>query len=74
MTNAGPVVQLDDQLEASAWAERLGVTHEQLAEAVEAVGNRAADVELHLKGTRATTNADAAAQEEPGAEAGDVQG
>lgn len=74
MTEPGPVIDLQNAAEAAAWARRLDVSHEQLVEAVEAVGDRAADVELHLKGTRSTTNADAAAQAEPGAEAGDVQG
>jgi hypothetical protein len=58
MTNEAPEIDLDDDAQAAEWARKLDVTHEQLAEAVGAVGNRATDVELHLKGTRATTNAD----------------
>ncbi len=74
MTEASPVVDLKDTVESAAWARRLDVSHEQLVEAVAAVGNRAADVELHLKGSRSTTNADAVDRTEPGAEACDVQG
>jgi len=44
------------------WARKLQVTHDQLREAVRAVGSSAADVELHLKGSRSTTNADQAAK------------
>ena len=40
------------------WAKKLDVTPEQLKEAVQAVGDRATDVEMHLKGTRSTTNSD----------------
>ncbi len=40
------------------WAEKLDATPEQISEAVDAVGNLAADVEMHLKGSHATTNAD----------------
>jgi len=39
------------------WTKKLDVTEEQLKEAVSAVGDRATDVEMHLKGSRATTNA-----------------
>jgi lipoate-protein ligase A len=46
------------------WAKRLDATPEQIREAVKAVGNRAADVEMHLKGTHATTNADQEARGE----------
>lgn len=40
------------------WAERLDTTAEQIKDAVAQVGDRASDVELHLKGTRSTTNDD----------------
>ena len=51
-------IDLDDAQAAAAWAKRLDATPEQLREAVRAVGNKAADVEMHLKGTRSTTNSD----------------
>ncbi|MEP7085525.1 MAG: DUF3606 domain-containing protein [Betaproteobacteria bacterium] len=40
------------------WAKKFDATPEQIREAVEAVGDQAADVEMHLKGTHATTNAE----------------
>ncbi|WP_234196832.1 DUF3606 domain-containing protein [Pseudacidovorax sp. NFM-22] len=40
------------------WGRKLDVTAAQLKEAVAAVGDKAPDVEMHLKGTRASTNDD----------------
>ena len=40
------------------WAKKLDATPAQLREAVRAVGDRATDVEMHLKGSRSTTNDD----------------
>lgn len=51
-------IDLDDEQAAAAWAKRLDATPEQLREAVRAVGDKAADVEMHLKGARSTTNSD----------------
>ena len=51
-------IALDDPQEAARWAKKLDATPEQLREAVEAVGDKAADVEMHLKGARSTTNSD----------------
>jgi hypothetical protein len=51
-------IDLDDAQAAAAWANRLDVTPEQLRVAVQAVGDKAADVEMHLKGARSTTNSD----------------
>ena len=42
----------------AAWAAKLDVTASQINDALDAVGTRAADVEMHLKGSRSTTNAD----------------
>ena len=39
-------------------AERLDVSPDQIRDAVEKVGDRSSDVELHLKGSRSTTNDD----------------
>ena len=47
-------VQHDDELQA--WSRKLDTTPQQLKEAVQAVGDRAADVEMHLKGVRSTSN------------------
>jgi len=51
-------IDLDDPQAAAAWAKRLDATPEQLREAVQTVGDKAADVEMHLKGARSTTNSD----------------
>lgn len=40
------------------WARKLDTTPEQIRAAVAAVGDRADQVELHLKGSHATTNSD----------------
>ena len=51
-------IDLDDEQAVARWAKKLAVTPEQLREAVRTVGDRAADVEMHLKGARSTTNSD----------------
>ena len=51
-------IDLDDEQAVAAWASRLDATPQELREAVQAVGAKAADVELHLKGSRSTTNSD----------------
>lgn len=50
--------RIDTQSAASLaeWAGKLDVSEAQLKEAVAKVGDRATDVELHLKGSRSTTN------------------
>ena len=48
----------DDPASCRRWAKELDATEEQLREAVQAVGAKAADVEMHLKGARSSTNAD----------------
>lgn len=40
------------------WAKRLDTSPDQIRAAVAKVGDRASDVELHLKGSRSTTNDD----------------
>lgn len=44
--------------ELRTWADRLGTSPTQIREAVKVVGDLASDVELHLKGSRSTTNDD----------------
>jgi hypothetical protein len=39
-------------------ADELDATPEQIHEAIAAVGPRPADIELHLKGARSTSNSD----------------
>ena len=51
-------IDLDDEQAAAQWARKLDTTVDQLREAVGAVGDKAADVEMHLKGARSTTNSD----------------
>lgn len=40
------------------WAKKLDVTENQIIDAVAAVGELGSEVELHLKGTRSTTNSE----------------
>lgn len=51
-------IDLNDKARCEQWVRKLNITHEQLREAVGAVGDNASDVEMHLKGSRATTNED----------------
>jgi hypothetical protein len=40
------------------WAQKLDATPEQIKEAIQAVGDRADDVEAHLKGVRSSSNSE----------------
>ncbi|CDS49521.1 hypothetical protein [Polaromonas sp. CG9_12] len=51
-------IDMNDPAACAQWAKKLDVTETQLREAVAAVGDVAADVEMHLKGSHSTTNAD----------------
>lgn len=51
-------IDLQSDTSIAEWAKRLDVTEMQLKDAVAAAGDRATDVEMHLKGTRSTTNAE----------------
>ena len=51
-------IDVSDPQACAEWTRKLDATEEQLREAVQAVGPKAADVELHLKGARSTTNSD----------------
>ena len=51
-------IDVNDLAASEEWARKLDVTAAQLREAVAAVGDKAADVEMHLKGSRSSTNAD----------------
>ena len=42
-------ININQQHEVRDWAARFGVTREQLKEAVEAVGDRADEVDRHLR-------------------------
>jgi hypothetical protein len=45
-------ISLNEDYEVRDWANKFGVTPDQLKAAVQAVGNDAAAVEAHLKGKR----------------------
>ena len=55
---AGDRINVDADHELRDWAKKFDATPEQIKEAVQAVGDRADDVEMHLKGSRSSTNAD----------------
>lgn len=43
-------INIHEDYEVRDWSKKFGVTHQQLMEAVQTVGDRAEDVERHLKG------------------------
>lgn len=49
-------IDLVSDASLAEWSKKLDVTEAQLKEAVSQVGDRATDVEMHLKGSRSTTN------------------
>jgi hypothetical protein len=51
-------IDVNDDKARAEWARKLDASEEQVKEAVRAVGDKAADVEMHLKGARSTTNSD----------------
>ena len=53
-----PRIDLHDEAALQVWAQRLDATPDELREAAAAVGDRIADIELHLKGSRASTNSE----------------
>ena len=61
-TNSDGIVpdRIDTQssVALAEWAEKLQVTEMQVKDAVAEVGDLATDVEMHLKGTRSTTNSE----------------
>ncbi len=61
-TNSDGIVpdRIDTRSSASLgeWAKKLQVTEMQVKDAVAEVGDLATDVEMHLKGTRSTTNSE----------------
>ena len=44
--------------EVTQWAKKLDATESQVIDAIATVGELATDVEMHLKGTRSTTNSE----------------
>ena len=51
-------IDVKDPSALAQWAKKLDVSENQLREAVTVVGDTAADIEMHLKGSHSTTNAD----------------
>ena len=51
-------IDLQDEQALARWAQRLDATPQQLRDAVRTVGDKAADVEMHLKGSRSSSNED----------------
>ena len=51
-------INVEDSSSLARWTRELDTTEEQLKDAVAQVGDKAADVEMHLKGARSTTNKD----------------
>jgi len=51
-------IDINDPAALAQWAKKLDATESQLRDAVAEVGDMAADVEMHLKGSHSTTNAD----------------
>jgi Protein of unknown function (DUF3606) len=53
-------IRVDADDDVQRWARKFDTTPDQIREAVAAVGDHSDDVEMHLKGTRSTSNAEAA--------------
>lgn len=51
-------IDVSNESQVEYWAKKLDATADQIKAAVRRVGNLAADVEMDLKGTHSTTNAD----------------
>lgn len=51
-------IDVQDDQALGLWAQRLDATPQQVRDAVRAVGDKAADVEMHLKGSRSSSNED----------------
>ena len=51
-------IDLRDEAALREWSQKLDATSEQLREAVAAVGDHADDVEMHLKGSRSSSNSE----------------
>lgn len=51
-------VAINDPAALAEWAKKLDTTEDQLRDAIAKVGDKATDIEMHLKGARSTTNSD----------------
>lgn len=66
-------INMSEEYELRDWATKLDATPMQIRQAVKAVGDGAADVEMHLKGSHATANADQEARAEESTRVAEVQ-
>ena len=57
-THVAEHIHVNSEKELQIWAKRLDASPDQIRDAVAAVGTLASDVEMHLKGSRSTTNDD----------------
>ena len=57
-------ININEDYELRVWSKKFDVSAEQLKEAVRAVGDHADAVEMHLKGSRASSNASSQAASE----------
>lgn len=57
-------IDLGNEDDLREWSRKLDATPEQLREAVGAVGDHPDDVEMHLKGSRSSTNSERVADQE----------
>ena len=55
-------IDIHDPAQLEQWAKKLDATPDQLREAIEAVGNHADDIEMHLKGSRSSMNSERVAE------------
>lgn len=51
-------IDAQDDSAVREWSSKLSVTPDQIREAISAVGDKGADVEMHLKGSHATSNSE----------------
>lgn len=51
-------IDAKDESALQEWARKLDATPDEIREAVAAVGELASDVEMHLKGSRSSTNSE----------------
>jgi len=58
MTSDANATSTRDKDDIERLADELDATPEQIEEAIATFGRRRSDIELHLKGTRSTTNGD----------------
>ena len=54
MRRVGPRIDVNQDWEVHDWAHKLGVSEEESRAAVKAVGDKAVDVERHLRGKKRT--------------------